>query len=134
MRCSRVWLCLPPGILVLLDGVLTLQGQPSRYWAGDFALRRELNPVIDLLLAWHPGAFLLAWAAWSLLIVSLIFFSPVRIAFLVALVGTIGHVCGAASWLVESNIGGWVAAIGLLLTADRAFWYAVRRSGCLHPT
>ena len=134
MHCSRAWLCLPPGILVLLDGALTLHGQPMQYWAGEFSLRQELNPVVDLLLAWHPGAFLLAWATWSLLIVSVMFFSPARIAFLVSLVCTIGHVCGAASWIVESDTGGWLVAVGLVLTADRAFWYAARRSGCLNPT
>jgi hypothetical protein len=133
MRCSRAWLCLPPLVLVLLDGALTLHGQPARYWTGEFVRRQELNPLADLLLAWHPGAFLLGWAGWCLLIATMICFSPVRLAFWGALVCSLGHGCGAASWVVAAGGGGWIVAIGLLLATDRVFWYAARRSGAFGP-
>jgi hypothetical protein len=128
MRRHRLWLCLPPVLLALLDGALTLAGQPAQYWSGDFAARRELNPFFDFLLAWHPGAFLAGLAVWCLGIGIVILFAPWRVSFLAALLFTLGHACGAGSWIVEAGAAGWVLAIALLVASERTFWWAARLS------
>ena len=33
----RIWLIVPPVVVALLDGTLTLCGQPQDYWDGDYA-------------------------------------------------------------------------------------------------
>jgi hypothetical protein len=40
-------LCLPPFAFALLDAGMTLLGQPSSYWQGDFSTALEWNPVGD---------------------------------------------------------------------------------------
>ena len=59
-------LCVPPLLLLILDVSLTLLGQSSAYWAGDYSAVREGSPTFHHLLAIHPAAFaagLLTWAA-----------------------------------------------------------------------
>ena len=128
-RRARLWLCLPPLLLLLIDAALTLYGQPDGYWQGDFLLRREMNPVFDRLLSWRPAAFLGGCAAWGILITLVVVFSPRRVAFLAALACSLGHTCGAASWLVQAGTTGWALALLLLLAASQVFWWAARRSG-----
>ena len=47
----RLWLCVPPLIFYLADVSLTLAGQPSAYWRGNYDAVREINPLAHFLLA-----------------------------------------------------------------------------------
>src|SRR3954453_12642040 len=104
MQSSRAWLCLPPVALAPLVARLTLIGQPTGYWAGDLACRREFNPLGDLLLLWHPAAFLAGIALWCSAVIVFLLLTPPRVAFGAALILTFSHACGAASWIVEFGL------------------------------
>jgi hypothetical protein len=126
----RWWLALPPLLLCCLDGALTLAGQPGPYWQGDFTAARELNPFFDLLLRWHPWAFLGGLAVWLAAIAGAIVWLPRRFAVVVAFGFTLGHACGAASWVVPLGVAGWVLAVLLLVAAERLLWLSWRRACC----
>lgn len=97
----RKWcgLCLPPLILVLLDAVLTLYGQPPRYWQGDYRYVHELSPIFRQLLHIGPGAFLAGTLVWIIAFNALIMLLPDTLALAVSLALVLGHAWGASSWL-----------------------------------
>ena len=53
---AKLWLCVAPMVLSVLDTALTLWGQPREYWAGDYTKCSEENPVLRWCLEQHPAA------------------------------------------------------------------------------
>lgn len=60
MTERRVILMILPLVLFSLDGTLTLLGQPTKYWSGDYSYVNERNPIGYFLLSLHPLFFLIA--------------------------------------------------------------------------
>jgi hypothetical protein len=98
--------------LWLLDVILTLTGQSREYWAGNFSEAKELNPLFLLFLSNDPGIFLVAAVAYILLLVSILFLVPLRIAIMTAYIASIAHLIGAASWMLQMNL----RMAGIILT------------------
>ncbi len=61
----RIWLCVPPFVLCMLDQSITLFGQSAEYWAGNRSVANEANPWFLWLLRQHPLAFEAGIVAWS---------------------------------------------------------------------
>jgi hypothetical protein len=99
MHWRKLWLCLPPTLLALLDHALTLFFQPDTYWAGDFSTAKEANPHASWLMQTHPIAIEVGFVAWLALVWSLILILPRRLALALSLGVTMGHTMGTASWL-----------------------------------
>jgi hypothetical protein len=113
----RLWLCLPPVALCLIDHALTMGSQPAAYWAGDYAAAREANEGLCWLMRQHPLAIHAALFAWLGLVGALVLALPRRPALLLALAVTIGHTFGAATWLHHTVTAGYWLAIGLCLVS-----------------
>jgi len=99
-------------LLWLLDVILTLAGQSSKYWAGNFSGAKELNPLFLWFLSNGPDIFLVVTIAYILLLVTLIFLVPLRIAIITAYIASIAHLIGAAGWLLQMNL----RMAGIILT------------------
>src|SRR3954447_24772294 len=110
----RTRLCLPPLAACALDVGMTLQGQPPEYWAGEYALARELNPLAAVFLRYHPAAFALLAVAWAGTFCLAIRLLPRGLAFVTAFGLTFGHSLGAGSWLLPHGPPGWALAVLLL--------------------
>ncbi len=93
-------LCLPPLLLCALDGGLTLAGQSSEYWGGDYAAVNEASPTFHHLLQTHPLAFACGIAVWGAIFASTILLLPDTAALIVSIAVTFGHAAGAATWLL----------------------------------
>ena len=65
---QRLWLVAPPTVLWAADIALTLAGQSSAYWSGDYGQAQESNPLAFPLLASSPWVFVGVTALWGLLI------------------------------------------------------------------
>src|SRR5205823_11479721 len=117
MEGKRAWLCLGPLLLCLLDGVLTLAGQPGEYWQGDFEQAVEWNPVGRWPLQRHPLLFVAVLACWMAGFTGAICLLPGNLTRPVAFAVQVGHTLGAASWLVRSGVYGWLACVPLLLAS-----------------
>jgi hypothetical protein len=93
-------LLLPPIALCALDMGLTLFGQPEAYWAGDYSAVREQSPSFAHYLSIHPAVFCAAAALWIIIFSLLILLLPEMLALLLSVAVTIGHMAGAATWLI----------------------------------
>jgi hypothetical protein len=127
MRASG-WLCLGPILLCLLDGGLTLLGQPDGYWAGEFARATEWNPLGRRLLLLHPLAFALALLGWAGLVSAAALLLPARAARALTLLVQVGHTCGAATWLARLGGPGWVAVAALFVASRLLLDWSRRRA------
>ncbi len=123
---QRLWLYAPPVALFLVDGCLTLLGQPASYWGGDFSTVREGNPLAARLLAVHPLAFAAAGAAYALLVAGAVFWLPRRWAEIAAVLVSLSHLTGVISWsglLASASSGAslllFPASVALLAVAWR---------------
>jgi hypothetical protein len=134
MHAGRVCLCVGPVLFCLLDGGLTLQGQPDAYWAGDFHQARELNPLGRWPLERHPLLFGAALLCWGCVFCTAILRLPARLARPLSLAVQLGHTLGAASWLVRLGVPGWLLVFPLLLASRLVFDWAWKRSALLAKT
>ena len=112
---NRLRLCSGPILFCLLDGALTLFGQAGEYWAGNFKLAEEWNPVGRWALEQHPMIFATVLLCWlgtvSILILSL----PVNLALVASFAIQLGHTVGAVSWVYRDF--GSLACIPLLVVS-----------------
>lgn len=100
MNTRRLFgLCLVPLLLAVLDGSVTLVGQPAAYWAGDHSRVLEGTPGFRILLTHSPVAFIAGLTVWVLAFVGLILLLPTTLALAVCLLFTLGHTIGAFSWI-----------------------------------
>jgi len=117
-------MCLPPVVMVVIDGALTLRGQAPQYWSKGYALVREDNPIAYWFLQWHPVVFVLGIVLWVVLFTAAIHRLPIGLARATAFAVMLGHALGAASWLIRWPFG-LPAVLGLFLAArvlDTLIW------------
>jgi hypothetical protein len=100
MRNRLFGLCLPPLLLSLFDGIITLIGQPAEYWAGNYSLAQEGNPTFYGLMIISPWAAVALFVIWIGLYVGLILLLPDTLALIVSIAVTFWHTVGAATWLL----------------------------------
>ncbi|MFO0970643.1 MAG: hypothetical protein U0793_34320 [Gemmataceae bacterium] len=124
---QRLWLCLPPIALGGLDIALTLLGQPSEYWAGDYRLAEELNPLARPLLTWHPFAFLGLGVLWLVSVALGILVLPRFSARLACFGFASSHAIGAATWLWRLGLSGVILSLALFVIAERLVDLAWKR-------
>src|SRR5687768_9582319 len=115
MPTPKLWLCVPPVALCLIDHTVTMTYQPASYWAGDYATAREANEGLCWLMRQHPLAINVAFVGWLGLIAGVVLALPRRPALLVALTVTIGHTFGAGTWLHYHEAAGYWLSLGLCL-------------------
>jgi hypothetical protein len=99
LRRRLIGLCLVPALLAVLDGSVTLIGQPPAYWAGDHSQVREGTPGFRVLLTYGPMAFVAGLAVWVFAFVGMILLLPSTLALAMCLMFTLGHAIGAFSWI-----------------------------------
>jgi hypothetical protein len=105
-------------LFCLLDGGLTLQGQPDAYWQ-DYGNAEELNPLGLWPLQRHPLLFVAALLCWVVVFCTSIVLLSDNLARPLSFVVQLGHTVGGASWLGRPGGLSWMAA-ALLLLASRA--------------
>jgi hypothetical protein len=101
MAGRKLWLCVPPVLLALVDHWLTLRFQPKEYWAGDYAAAQEANPHAAWLMQQHPLLNEVGFAVYLTLVCALILKLPRRFSLMLSLGMTIGHTWGATTWLPD---------------------------------
>jgi hypothetical protein len=124
----RPWLCLPALVCFLGDVAVTLAGQPDAYWGGDRACAVEANPVARWLLLESPWLFLGVAALWAATFTILILRWRHPFAAVLAFLLTLFHAVGIATWVVGRGVVGVMAAIAILLAAERLFSWAWGRN------
>lgn len=118
LRKRRVWLCVAPVALCMLDQGITLVGQSSAYWAGDYSVASEGNPWFQWLLQQHPLAFEAGIFTWVAIFCGLIMVLPRRVAMTISVAIVLGHAWGASTWIYwKIPHGYWLVLILYLLSA-----------------
>ncbi|MCH8969161.1 MAG: hypothetical protein IIA66_08595, partial [Planctomycetes bacterium] len=118
MRKKTVWLCVAPFALCMLDQGITLVGQSSAYWAGDYSVAIEGNPWFQWLLQQHPLAFEAGIFAWVAVFCGLILVLPRRVAMTISVAIVLGHAWGASTWIFwKIPHGYWLVLALYLLSA-----------------
>jgi len=125
----RFWLLLPAWCLYAADITMTLVGQSSAYWNGDYAQASEENPIAHPLLAIHPCLFAAAAIAWAATFGSVVLFWRHRLSDWLAILLALGHAVGGSTWIARHGWGGWVMAITYLIVAAWLAGSSWRRAG-----
>lgn len=94
------WLLVPPTAVCLLDYSLTLAGQSSSYWGGDYTSVNEGSPSFAYYLTVHPLVAVAAGFLWIAIFSTIILLLPETIALIVAIAVLFGHTIGALTWLM----------------------------------
>ena len=118
-------LCVPPLVLGLIDGAMTLVGQSSFYWENHLAVN-EANPVFSSLLQVHPLAFLAGAAIWLLMLCTMIVVLPQVVALVLSIAITFGHTIGSGNWLFEHFELGYQLANGYYLMSACVLGLGIR--------
>jgi len=128
MLSARLWLCLPPSLLYLLDVAITLAGQEPAYWRGGTTAVYEANPLAYRLLMLHPVVFVGTAVAWWVIFAALICKLRKEFAVVLAFVLSVGHATGAASWLLQGGVPGWLCTIAVFVGAERLVAWSWERA------
>ena len=99
-RMTKRSLLLPVSLCVL-DMVLTLCGQSSAYWVGEFPNVIEASPAFAGCLAIHPVVFVAAGCIWIGLFTTFVTTLPAALGRVVSTAVSIGHAVGSLAWLVR---------------------------------
>jgi hypothetical protein len=94
-----IGLGLPCLFALLLDDGLTLHGQPTEYWAGDYSQTTEAAPFNHRLYVWHPVAAVGGHLLWAGVLGGLLLLLPEVLAVVLAIAAVFGHTAGAYTWV-----------------------------------
>ena len=118
MHLSKFAVCVPIILVMCLDLVFTMAGQPDCYWE-DYSLCHEASPIGKLLLSIDPMYFVASFVAYAILILVLVIKTPKLISSILAMSAFLGHAWGGASWVPHlykslplAEINGWYLCIG----------------------
>ena len=113
-RPRSLWIVVPPILLCCLDFGLTLYGQSSAYWAGNYKDVNEISPSFRDYLTTHPLVFAGMGLVWIGIFSTLIAILPEKIGMTISIAVVIGHMAGATSWLAY-RFGSYQACNALFL-------------------
>ncbi|MBL7132678.1 MAG: hypothetical protein ISS78_01140 [Phycisphaerae bacterium] len=114
---KRLWLCICPAAVCVLDQAVTLWSQPTGYLQGNYALAAEASPPFRWLLRLHPLAYVAGAAVGLGLYVAILLLSPRRLAMTTAIIIILGHSWGTATWLVRRVTHGYWVAMALFMVS-----------------
>jgi hypothetical protein len=116
---TRLWLLTSPFVASALDVALTLMGQPSPYWQGDYSSALESNPLAWLFLWAGPEVFAAGILAYWLLFVAVVLKAQKPFVMLASFAATLGHSIGAATWLWRFGIVGVLLSFVVFVAMER---------------
>ncbi len=113
----RLWLCICPAAVCVLDQAITLWSQPAGYHQGNYALAVEASPPFKWLLRQHPLAYVGGAAAGLGVYMAILLLSPRRFAMTASIVIILGHSWGTATWLIRHVGHGYWLAMALFVVS-----------------
>lgn len=111
------WLAFPLLVVIGLDGLFTLRGQPPAYRQGDHARTDEASQVGRAVLERGPRTFVLATAGWALGALLLCRVLPGLLGQACYGAVGLGHAWGSASWVPLESVRA-LRALGRQLGGD----------------
>lgn len=127
-QTARAWLCVPALLLYSCDITITLVSQRATFWAGAFDTVEEGNPLAHALLLFGPWAFIAAAILWGSVWSTAIMLAHRSIAVVLSFGLTVAHALGTACWLPRHGTVGIVAAVVLLIAAERVLTWSWSRA------
>lgn len=122
-RNGRLWWLAPASVPFVADASLTLVGQTSEYWAGDYGVAVEANPIAHPLLVRSPWLFASLAVVWLAIFSAVIVFWRHPAAKWMAVLIAVAHAIGGASWVTRVGPRGLLAAGAYIaLAAQTAGW------------
>ena len=122
-----VGLCLPPMVVALADGTLTLLGQSDFYWSNHLAVN-EASPFFRMLLQIHPLASLLGLAAWIAIFCTVLLTLRPTLALIASIAVTFAHTIGSGNWLFGHFDLGYQLANGYYLLSACVLGLGIRHA------
>lgn len=127
-QVERAWLCFPALLLYCCDVTITLASQRPAFWAGTFDAVEEGNPLARSLLLFGPWAFVAVATCGAAGYSAIIFFAHRSLAVTLSFGLTFAHALCAAYWLPRHGTIGIVAAVLLLMAAERVLAWSWSRA------
>jgi hypothetical protein len=98
---ARILTLIPALWASILDITLTICGQPSAYWNGNFKVANERNPIGAFVMSNHVSGLFVISGIWIALIVLLGYYLPRKISRIFLLFVLIANSWGASSWIAK---------------------------------
>ena len=129
----RLWLCVPPALFALFDYVMTMRGQSTHYWSGDYTAVNEENPLVRWCMQQHPVVFHGLTFVWLAVFCIFILKLPRLLARMVSLAITFSHAFCAGTWFYYSPDGsetgvGFYAGLAICISSAVVFVIALELS------
>lgn len=121
-----LWLIVPPALMALLDAGITLYGQSSAYWSGNYAAVSEASPSFAGYLAIHPLCFLTVIFVWIVIFSLIVLLLPETPGLCVSVAVLLGHMFGTSTWLLY-NIRSYQLTMALILLTAVILVFAFKR-------
>jgi hypothetical protein len=93
-----------------IDVTFTLLGQSARFWAGEYHLANEGNPLAAIVLRRSPWLFLVLAGLWAITLLNVLLAWRNLAMWWLATIVTVAHAFGATSWCVHA--GGTLGIVG----------------------
>lgn len=129
MHRDHVRMCCGPVVACLCDLTVTLIGQSTEYWSGNWEAVTEGNPIPHWLLMQHPLALCGGIAVWITVFCTAIIRLRRQPAKVIAFIVILGHATAAGTWLLNMKPWGILYAGSLLVFLKLIDWFACER-GC----
>ena len=127
---DKLWLCLPAIVAGILDLIVTLLGQPDKYWRGSYNMVSEANPIGHWFLRMHPLSFVCYDFAELAIICIMIIVLPAIISKSLSVFYTIGSAKAFYNWMygllhlgLVSNLMLIIPTIALVYSFGKASEY-----------
>ncbi len=125
----RLWLLLPALGLYGVDITVTLTGQSTAYWSGNYQQATEHNPFAHWLLSYDPRFFEIAAIVWATMFSTLVLVWRHWLSNTLAILLTIGHALGGSTWLARHGTIGWALAVVYLVVTAWLTRHCWQRAG-----
>jgi hypothetical protein len=127
-KSRRIWWIVPAWLWFAADLGLTLMGQSTEYWDGNYAQATEANPLAFHILTASPWLFVGLALAWAIFLGLLTIFWRRPLVTWIAIAMAVLHAIAGCSWFVRLGEWGWVLAIVYLVMASEISWWCWRRA------
>ena len=119
---NNLFIIAPLAIVMILDGVFTMAGQPDAYWQ-NYTLFNEGSPLGQSLML-NPAHFISFFIAYVVLVAILVVSLKRPLNVIVWLGFFLGHAWGGSTWApkiffdltgIVANIEGWYLTVGYFI-------------------
>ena len=117
VRKRFLGLCIPSMLFAAMDYSLTLFGQSTEYWSGQFSHVNKALPFMSFLLRIHPVAYVAGCFMILFCLATFILLLSDTLALIVCMAASLSNTIGVSTWLLRYPHGLQLCSGFILISA-----------------